>query len=144
MTKTTLLLIALMTLPFHAAWADDEKPNIEPGEWRMTSNITMEGPIPIPPQEDVSTECITQEEIDDGMAFVNDDDTCDITEREFKRDSASISMTCDTDMNTAMTMQMDMQFGGDSMTAEMSGDMQTPMGAMSMNMTMAGERLGDC
>mgnify|MGYP001038766050 CR=1 FL=1 len=144
MIKRTLILSALMVLAVSNVQADDEKPNIEPGEWQMTSKVTMEGPFPIPDQEDISTECITQETIDEGMAFVNDDNECEITEKSLKKDNASITMVCDTGSDMNMTMQMDMEYNGDSMSAQMTGDMESPMGPMQMNMTMSGERLGDC
>jgi len=33
---------------------------------------------------------------------------------------------------------------GDSMEGTVNGDMETPMGAMQMNVTMTGRRIGDC
>lgn len=144
MSKRNLLLTALLFSFACCINAQAETPNIEPGEWETTSSITMEGPFPIPPQEDTSTQCVTQEDIDEGMAFMEDDENCEVIERDIKRDSMSITMTCETDETMTMTMKMDMEFDGDSMEGQMVGDMESPMGAMKMNVAMSGKRIGDC
>ena len=144
MLKTQFKLLALTISFALACSAQAETPNIEPGEWETTSKVTMEGPFPIPPQEDTSTQCITEEDIADGMAFMEDDETCEVTERNIQSDSGRVVMVCDTGDGMKMNMQMDMEFNGDSMEGEMAGDMESPMGAMKMNMTMTSRRLGDC
>ncbi|MEM7053904.1 MAG: DUF3617 family protein [Pseudomonadota bacterium] len=144
MLENKLMLFTLACSLGFAVSAQADTPNIEPGQWETTSNMTMEGPFPIPPQEDTSTQCITEEDIADGMAFMEDDETCQVTEKDIQRDSGRIVMVCDSGDAMKMTMQMDMKFEGDAMEGEMVGDMESPMGPMKMNMTMTSRRLGDC
>ena len=144
MSKRNLMLIVLLFSFTGYINAQAETPNIEPGEWETTSSITMEGPFPIPPQEDTNTQCVTQEDIDEGMAFMDDDENCEVIERDIKRDRMSVTMTCETGEAMTMTMKMDMEFDGDSMEGQMVGDMESPMGAMKMNVAMSGKRIGDC
>ena len=144
MSKRNLILSVLLLSFACCITAQADTPNIEPGEWETTSSITMEGPFPIPPQEDTSTQCVTQEDIDEGMAFMDDDENCEVIERDVQRDSMSVTMSCNTGDAMTMTMKMDMEFDGDSMEGAMVGDMESPMGPMKMNVTMSGKRIGDC
>jgi hypothetical protein len=119
-----------------------ETPNIEPGEWENTSTVSFTSEFPIPDQSDTSTSCITAEDISEG-AFMQDMDGCTVTERDVRSDGMDYAMTCDQGgMN--MTMTANMQFNGDTMEGVIEGETESPMGPMTMKVTLSGRRIGDC
>ena len=44
----------------------------------------------------------------------------------------------------AVTMNASMKFDGNSMSGNIDGDIESPMGVMKMNVEMSGTRTGDC
>jgi len=121
-----------------------ETPNLQPGNWEHTSTVTFNSEFPIPDQSDTSTNCITEEDINNGDAFVQDMEECEVTHRDVRSDGMDYSLNCDSADGTSMTMEASLKFMGDSMEGTVNGDMETPMGAMQMNVTMTGRRIGDC
>jgi len=121
-----------------------ETPNIEPGLWKYDNNMTFAGDVPIPDQNQTSEECVTAEDIAEGGAFLDDVDECDITHKDLRRDGMDYSMTCTQPDGTQMTMDAEMQFNGDTASGTINGNMETPMGAMQMIISMSGQRIGDC
>ncbi|NBB93354.1 MAG: DUF3617 family protein [Gammaproteobacteria bacterium] len=137
------LLTAALALGL-VATANAETPNIEPGLWEYNNKMSFVGDVPIPDQEQTSEECVTAEDIEQGDAFLDDVDECEITHKDLRRDGMDYAMTCTQPDGTQMTMEAEMSFAGDSATGNITGNMETPMGAMQMNITMTGRRIGDC
>lgn len=126
-----------------AAVAED--PNINPGIWETTSTVTIQSEqIPIPPRTDTSSECVTAEKIAEGQAFLEDSEDCEFTNKDMRADGMDYSMVCNTPDGGKVNMNASMQFGGDTMSGTIDGDIESPMGLMSMNVEMSGERSRDC
>ncbi len=121
-----------------------ETPNLQPGNWEQTSTVTFVSEFPIPDQSDTSTNCITEEDIANGDAFIQEMDDCEVTRRDVRSDGMDYALSCASPDGTSMTMEASMKFKGDSLEGTIKGDMQTPMGAMQMNVTLTGQRIGDC
>lgn len=121
-----------------------ETPNINPGEWEYNSTIRFQSDFPIPDQSDTTTECVTEEDILEGDAFVEEMEGCEITTRDLRRDGMNYVMECSSPDGTSVTMQATMDFNGDSASGTITGDMETPMGPMTMNIELEGRRIGDC
>lgn len=135
----TLLLIAPL-----AASAD--KPNIQPGEWEYKNTTTFSGDMDIPDQSETTTECVTQEDIDDGLITLDEQDTreCEIRDKQISSDAASYTMACEDPEGGTMTMSADMQFNGDSAQGTIEGEMTSEMGTIQVETRMEGTRIGDC
>lgn len=141
--KPALSLAAAALLASAAATAED--PNINPGMWETTSTVTIESEqFPIPPRTDTSSECVTREKIEDGQAFLDDNEDCEFTNKDMRADGMDYSMTCTSPDGGAVTMDASMKFNGDSMSGNISGQLESPMGVMNMKVEMAGTRTGDC
>lgn len=135
---TTALLLGL------SAAAVAETPNIEPGKWEYNNKITFGPEFPLPDQDQTSEECVTLDDIEQGEAFLDDVEDCDITRKDLRRDGMDYAMVCTQPDGTQMTMEAKMNFNGDSADGTIKGNMQTPMGEMNMNIEMDGRRIGDC
>ena len=139
-----LTLLAASTASL-CALAQDPNPNLNPGMWETTSTVTIQSEqMPIPPRTDTSSECVTAEKIAEGQAFLEDSDECEFTNRDLRADGMDYSMTCSSPEGGTVTMNASMQFEGDSMSGNIDGDIESPMGVMQMNVEMTGKRTGDC
>lgn len=121
-----------------------ETPNINPGQWEYKSTIRFQSEFPIPDQSDTTTECVTEEDVLQGDAFVEEMEGCEITTRDLRSDGMNYVMECSAPDGTSVTMQATMDFNGDTASGTITGDMETPMGPMTMNIELDGRRLGDC
>ena len=121
-----------------------EEPNINPGSWQYDSTMSFQSEMPIPDQQNSSTECVTAEDVAQGDAFVNDMDGCEITHRDMRRDGMDYAMECQSPDGTVVTMDASMKFNGDTASGTINGDMESPMGPVKMVIQMEGKRLGDC
>lgn len=122
-----------------------EEPNINPGMWETTSTVKIQSDqFPIPPRTDTSSECVTAEKIAEGQAFLEDNDDCEFTNKDMRADGMDYTMTCKSPDGGSVTMDASMEFGGDSMSGSITGDIESPLGVMNMNVEMSGTRTGDC
>lgn len=137
----TFIAVGLLGL---ALSANAETPNIEPGMWEYKNKMKFQSDFPIPDQEHTSEECVTLEDIERGDAFLDDVDECDMTRKDVRRDGMDYAMVCRSPDGTEMTMDAKMHFSGNTANGIINGQMQTPMGAMSMTIEMNGRRIGDC
>lgn len=125
--------------------AAEVEPNLNPGMWEYTNTMTFDSAeFPIPDQTETSTECLTEEEIQRGDAFMEDMDGCEVTRRDMRADGMDYAMECRSPDGTQVDMTATMEFNGDSASGVVTGDMQTPMGPMSMRIQIEGRRIGDC
>lgn len=143
--QTTLksAALAVAALPF-AALADT--PNVEPGLWEYTATTAIEGgPISLPPNENVYRQCLTQEDLQEPDFLMSDMDECQISDLQVGRDGMSYNMVCtETESGSSVAMQAEASFLGDRMTGTMNGEMETPMGVMTMVVSQEGRRISDC
>lgn len=145
MFKKSLTALALAGLSTSALAQD---PNIEPGMWETTSTVTMNIPnMPegsMPPQTQTSSECVSAEDIQSGQAFIEDNEDCTMSDQDLRDDGMTFTMTCGTPDGGEMVMNVDFGFEGDTMSGKVDGQMESAMGAMSMNVEVSGRRTGDC
>lgn len=119
--------------------------NIEPGQWEFNSTMRMEGAMNMPEQQSSESQCLTQEEIDQGPVFTPDDEEgCEILSEDISRDRVVYQMRCEGGDGMAFEADYAMDLMGDQVRGTMTGDMETPMGEMTLNMEFDGERVGDC
>jgi hypothetical protein len=138
MPLRSLALATLLALPLAAVAAE---PNIQPGEWEMTTTTTFPG-TPMPAQRQSSRQCLTPEDLS-GL-FEVDVEECEMTEMDMRSDGMTYVMTCAQEEGFAMTMHAEMRFLGDRSEGSMTAEMNTPMGPMQMEMLLEGTRIGDC
>ncbi len=127
------------------AHAHAERPNIEPGLWETETNMTTEAPFPVPDQSDTTTDCITQDDLDEADTFLGDMDMgeCDVLREEMRADGANYEMVC-VEEGVTIEMVMDLQFFGDRSEGVITTQAETQMGPMSSTVEMTGRRIGDC
>ncbi len=139
----TMTAVAMIAVPMalHAG-----EPNIQPGEWEYENVTTFQGDMEIPEQRETTRECITQEDIDDGLVTPDESamGDCEITDQQIGRDSMSYSMSCVDPEGGSMTMNAQMDFMGDSASGTIDGEMESPMGQITVRTQMEGRRIGDC
>lgn len=140
---TLAALGLLLAAPLSAA-----DPNIQPGEWEVTSRVTTTGFMPMPEQSTTETQCIRAEDVTaDALMALPVEDGCEITQRESGRDRATLAWRCDMNQG-GMRMQADgradMRFNGDRSDGTMDMKMTTPMGDMDIRGVITGRRIGDC
>jgi hypothetical protein len=124
--------------------AGAEQPNIEPGEWQYTNVTTFEGAMQLPEQRQVERECITPEQLAEGNAFLADTpDECQISNLSMTRDQMSYDIAC-REPDSEMNMNLQLQFMGNRVTGKVNGTIDNPAGEILMNVTIEGERLGEC
>ncbi|MDT8448657.1 MAG: DUF3617 family protein [Wenzhouxiangellaceae bacterium] len=139
------ILIAAAAAGALTAAAVAEDPNINPGMWETTSTVTIESEqFPIPSRTDTTTDCVTAEDIAEGQAFLEDSEDCEFTNKDVRADGMDYTMTCTSADGGTVTMDASMKFEGDSMAGTITGDIESPMGLMKMNVEMSGQRTGDC
>ncbi|TVP82330.1 DUF3617 family protein [Thioalkalivibrio sp.] len=141
MPLRSFVIATLVAIPLTAIATE---PNIQPGEWEMSSITTFPG-TPMPEQRDSSRECVTSEDLD-GLVFDLDleEESCEITDKVISADHMSYSMTCQHEDGMDMIMDAEMRFLGDRTEGTMDARMTTPMGPMQMRIELEGRRIGDC
>jgi len=139
--KLRLVLTSLTAMVFSAS-AIAEGVSIDPGEWEMTSTITMS--MMPQPQTTTVKECIKEPELNPEDFNMDEDNPCNISEVVIDGDTASWSINCPTEGGPVMEGRWEFTSGGDtisgsgSMTADYAGQ------AMSIDMSWTGKRIGDC
>jgi len=142
MQRATPIVFAFALLTGAAAHAED--PNINVGMWKTTTTTTLiSEQFDMPPRTDTSEDCITPEKIAEGQAFLEESEECEFLEKDVRADGLNYTMRCDAN-GTSVNMKGSMEFSGDSMTGNVDGDMESPMGMMEMKIEIEGSRIGDC
>lgn len=138
--RTTVLLVTLLLLsPFALA----QTPNIQAGEWEMTSTTSFPG-TPMPEQSETVLECLTEEEIQEGLAMDMDIEGCEMQSQDIRRDGMDYTLFCEQVDGMQMQMNASFRFMGDRTEGRIDAQMETPMGPMEMQVEMSGHRVGDC
>jgi hypothetical protein len=122
-----------------------ENPNINFGLWETTATTTITSEqFNMPGESTSTTDCVTQQDFEEGLAFMDDSSECAMEEEDLRDDGANYRMVCNVEQMGEMTMTVALEFGGDTMSGVIEGDIESPMGMMQMKIDMAGKRLGDC
>lgn len=136
-----LALAAVFALPLAA---QAETPNLTPGEWEFVSVTQVDADMDIPEQTNNDRQCITQEELDSAdFGFIEEEEGCELLNQDINADSLSYSMVCRADGGEA-NIEGEMRFMGERIEGDVEIFTQSPMGEMTMNTHIEGERLGDC
>lgn len=139
--RVYLAAAAALLLPL-SALAD--KPNIVPGQWQFTSTTSVVGDIPIPDQTDSHQECIAQGDLDDAdFQFLEVEEGCELLEHNVSADGIDYRMVCHAEGGEA-NIDGHMAFLGERVEGGVNIHTQSPMGEMTMQTVIEGERIGDC
>lgn len=124
--------------------AQAETPNVTPGEWEFVSVTSMSGDMQIPDQTETERQCISQEELDSAeFGFIEEEEGCELLSQDMNADGLSYSMVCRADGGEA-TIDGDMRFMGEQIEGNVDIFTQSPMGELTMNTVIEGERIGNC
>lgn len=124
--------------------AQAETPNVTPGEWEFVSVTSMSGDMQIPDQTETERQCITQEELDSAeFGFIEEEEGCELLSQDMNADGLSYSMICRADGGEA-TIDGEMRFMGEKIEGNVDIFTQSPMGELTMNTVIEGERIGNC
>ena len=131
-----------LTALFFSVTAIAEGVSINPGEWEMTSSMSMT----MMPQPRVTTvkECIKESELNPADFNMDENNPCNITDVIIDGGSASWSISCPTEGGPVMEGRWEFTSSGDSISGsgKMTADYASQ--AMGFDMTWTGKRIGDC
>ncbi len=137
------LLLILTSMVFLSSNVLAETPNINPGFWEHNTRISLQGPFNLPAQVNSDQECITQADIDKGIDVIDLPSGCSLTEYDIQSDKADYTMVCDIEGMRA-EFKGRMQFQGDRMSGNMTSEVESPLGVMTMQMETEAQRVRDC
>ncbi|MGP8290049.1 DUF3617 domain-containing protein [Vreelandella zhanjiangensis] len=121
-----------------------ETPNVTPGEWEFVSVTSISGDMDIPDQTETERQCITQDDLDGAeFGFIEEEEGCELLNQDMDADGLAYSMVCRAEGGEA-TIDGDMRFMGEQINGSVDILTQSPMGELTMNTTIEGERVGDC
>ena len=141
MSFRIFLATVALTLPLAA---QAESPNVTPGEWEFVSVTEVTADVDIPDQTNTERQCISQEELDSAdFGFIEEEEGCELLDQSMNANGLSYSMICRADGGEA-TIEGEMRFMGEQIEGDVDIVTESPMGAMTMNTRIEGERLGDC
>ena len=131
-----------------STWAQNELeefPDIQYGLWETTTTTSMRSDVMNLPENTTTTrDCVTEEDVQEGRAFLQDQDNCEILEQDITSNSMDMVMECAQPESGAIRMTVSMKYSGDTSTGTMKGEMDSPMGKMFMDISMDSRRVGDC
>lgn len=150
-TRTLVLCITSLTVGLPAmAWAQSEPepmalPDIQYGMWETTTVTAIRSDMMNMPENSQTTQdCVTEEDVRQGRAFMQDQDTCKVLDQNITSSTMDMTMDCAQEGTGAIRMEVSFQFSGDHSQGTMSGEIDSPMGKMFMDMKMESRRIGDC
>lgn len=132
---------AVLIFPLAAQAAS---PDVMPGEWEFVSVTAISAEVDIPDQTNTERQCIRQEELESAdFGLIEEEDGCELLDQSMDASGLSYRMICRADSGEA-TIEGDMRFMGEQIEGSVDIVTESPMGAMTMNTRIEGERLGDC
>ncbi|MFG6668008.1 DUF3617 domain-containing protein [Halomonas sp. HNIBRBA4712] len=121
-----------------------ETPNVTPGEWEFTSVTSVSGDMDIPDQTETERQCITQEELDSAeFGLIQEEQGCELLDQDMNADGITYSMACSADGGQA-SIDGEMRFMGEQIDGTVTILTESPMGALTMDTVIEGERVGEC
>lgn len=135
--------ILLAGLCITSALVAAETPNLSPGLWSYTNTLSLSGPFQIPGQTETQQACVTQSDIDQGVDLLETPQSCNISRMDIFHDNMRYAVTCEMQGMTYL-MKGQMFFMGSHMKGDMSGQINSPIGAMDVQVSTTAERVGEC
>jgi len=134
--------LTCLTAIFLVGTANADGIDVEPGQWEMTSTMTMS----MMPQPQVTTvmECIEEDTLNPEDFNMDEENPCSISEASTKGNTTRWSINCPVEGGAVMEGQWEVTSTGDSLTGK--GDMTTEIAGQKMGFGMSweGKRVGDC
>jgi hypothetical protein len=142
---TALGLAMLTVMTVNADTDIQDFPDVRYGLWETTTVTSMRSDVMNLPENTTTTrDCVTEEDVREGRAFLQDQDECDIIEQDITSSSMDMTMVCSQPETGEIRMTVSMKYSGDTATGTMKGEMDSPMGKMFMDIKMDSRRTGDC
>jgi hypothetical protein len=126
--------------------AEDDKPNMQPGNWEITISMEMEGmPVNLSKKPLTSSHCIKPEDVKDFHTIAENnqprDKKCKVGDLKRDGDKVTYSFTCEGGASgTSEVIYKGTTYEGTTVMNVGAG----PQGAMRMTQRFKGKRLGDC
>jgi hypothetical protein len=143
-----LCMTGLVAIVPSSAWADNELedlPDIQYGLWETTTVTSMRSDVMnLPENTSTTRDCVTEEDVREGRAFLQEQDDCEILEQNITSTTMDMVMECKQPESGAIRMTVSMEYSGDTSSGTMKGEMDSPMGKMFMDISMDSRRVGDC
>ncbi|MEE4174087.1 MAG: DUF3617 family protein [Xanthomonadales bacterium] len=138
--------LALAAFIAPMAMAEDvDFPDVRYGLWETTTVTSMRSDVMnLPENTNTTRDCVTEEDVREGRAFLQDQDECDIIEQNITSTSMDMTMVCSQPGTGDIRMTVSMKYSGDTATGTMKGEVESPMGKMFMDIEMDSRRVGDC
>jgi len=136
------VVISSLTVMFFSVSAIAEGVSIDPGNWEMTSTITMT--MMPQPQTTTVMGCIKEPELNPEDFNMDEDNPCNISEVAIDGDTASWSINCPTEGGAVMEGKWEFTSAGDSISGSGTMSMDYAGQEMGFEMSWAGKRIGDC
>lgn len=136
------VILSGLTAMFFAVAVNADGVSIDPGEWEMTTTLTMS--MMPQPQTTTIKECIEENELNPEDFNMDEENPCAISNVDINGGTARWSISCPTDNGTAMEGTWEFTSEGDTLSG--NGSMSANFGGqdMSFEMTWEGMRIGDC
>ncbi len=136
-----MVVAAALAVPM-VALADT--PNVTPGEWEFVSVTRISGEMDIPDQTETERQCITQQELESAeFGLIEEEQGCELLSQDMNADGISYSMACSAEGGQA-TIDGEMSFMGEQIDGTVTILTQSPMGELTMDTTIEGQRVGEC
>jgi hypothetical protein len=144
-TGAAMVLGALTAMTVNADTDLQDFPDVRYGMWETTTVTSMRSDVMNMPENTRTTrDCVTEEDVREGRAFLQDQDECDIIEQDITSTSMDMTMVCSQPETGEIRMTVSMKYAGDTATGTMKGEVDSPMGKMFMDIRMDSRRTGDC
>jgi hypothetical protein len=126
------------------AIAGMDTPRLKPGEWVYDTTTTVISPFQAPEQHDSYRECLTEDGIRSGEAFIDDGGVCEIQRHDVGRYGMVNVMKCPGQDNSTIHLTTALSFDRD--TADGTVVMKTAGSGMSVEVRveMLGRWIGEC
>ena len=138
---TAGLMGVAVTLAFSAAFAE---PNFSEGQWEVKGEMKLEGmPFPMPAMPFGYSQCITKKDMVPQQQ--QKDQECTTVSQKIEGNTVSWSMTCKDKKGVVTDSTGTVTYAGDSFASTMhTVTTDTKKQTTSSNMTLKGQRTGDC
>ena len=135
-------ILASFIVMFPVCTANTEGVDIEPGQWEMTSTVTM-SMLP-QPQVNTAVECIKKDRLNPEDFDMDEENPCSISDVNIEGNTSRWSINCPFEGGAVMNGQWEVTSHGDSLTGK--GSMATEIAGQKMgfNMSWEGKRIGEC
>ena len=135
-------ILAALAALLVAGTSSAEGVAIDPGQWEMTSTMTMS--MMPQPRTTTTMECIEEDELNPEDFNMDEENPCAIKDVKVDGNTAHWTISCPAGNGMVMDGQWEVTSHGNKLSG--SGSMETEMAGqkMSIEMSWEGKRIGDC